>query len=294
MSGAREECIAILARCEAGELSPPVALMQMLIAAEDDGLVTEVALGDTSGAAREVAVLLDRNARGCARVAAMLRSDMDRPPVNASVEEGIAFCKRLFDWSVTESEEASVALYSLGSPELLAEATREIVDVLDAWGVLGPERRVLDLGCGIGRMEEALAGKALHITGIDVSEKMIDAARRRTAHLQNVTLSTCSGKDLAAHPDHTFDLVLAVDSFPYLVQSGDALVDAHFGEARRVLAPGGDFVILNFSYRDDLARDAADVAQLAEKHGFGVVTSGTAPLRLWNAPAFRMRRRPRA
>ena len=278
---------AIAARCARGEISPAIALMEMLIASED--LARVRAAVSASGDASLVALLVAHEA-GAARVATMLRSDVDVPPRGGSVEDGIAFCKHLFDWSVRQSEEASVALYSLGSPAILQAATAEIVQLLDAWGLLGAHRRALDVGCGIGRMEVALASHLGRIDAIDVSAGMIEAARRRCAGLDNVHLAVVSGLDLAAFADGAFDLVLAVDTFPYLVQSGMPLVATHMAEAARVLAPRGDLLVLNFSYRDDAARDAADVAALSHAAGMEVVSSGTRPLALWNGVAFHLRR----
>ena len=45
----------------------------------------------------------------------------------------------------------SVALYSLADPRLLAEATQEMVGLIVGLDLLKPERRVLEIGCGIGR-----------------------------------------------------------------------------------------------------------------------------------------------
>jgi ubiquinone/menaquinone biosynthesis C-methylase UbiE len=283
-------CRRVLDALEEGRCSPPVALMQLLIEAEDEALVERVVREAAMRSEKAAALLplVEQNASGCARIAAMLRADVDVPPQQATIEEGVAFCQRLFDWSVQQSEEASVALYSLGNPTLLDEATREIVDLLRDWGVLGPTRDALDIGCGIGRMEVALSPLIRQIHGIDVSSRMIDVARRRCAARSNVTFATCSGLDLGELSTASFDLVLAIDSFPYLVQSGEALAAAHFAEVARVLRCGADFVILGFSYRDDPARDRADVASLARTHGFRVEVAGTTPFALWNAMAFRM------
>ncbi|MDP9150053.1 MAG: methyltransferase domain-containing protein [Myxococcota bacterium] len=287
-------CEAVLLRFERGELSAPVALMQLLIATEDAAHVESFvrARAAASAQAMEIVELMARNSGGCERVAAMLRSDVDSPPRGASVAEGVAFCRQLFDWSVQQSEEASVALYSLGSPELLAVGTTEIVDLLESWGSLGQRKRALDIGCGIGRLESALSPRLKEIHGIDVSEKMVAVARRRCAGLSNTTFATCSGLDLAGIDEGRYDLVLAVDSFPYLVQSGIALVERHFREVARVLGPAGELIILNFSYRDDAARDRLEVGALARAHGFAVQTNGTSPLSFWDAMAFHLTRAP--
>jgi cyclopropane fatty-acyl-phospholipid synthase-like methyltransferase len=281
---------AIVDRCELGSISPPIALMELLIEAEDESRVAAVlASSPSSSGAKAILALLEANVEGCSRVAAMLASGVDRPPTNATVEEGVAFCKHLFDWSVRQSEEASVALYSLGNPALLRAATQEIVDVLEAWGSVGRGKRALDIGCGIGRMEEALAYKLGEIDAIDVSNEMIAVARRRCAAFDNVRLSTCSGLDLRAFADDAFHLIFAIDSFPYLAQSGMALVDTHFAEVARLLRRDGEFIVLNFSYRDDSFADRRDVATLASAHGFAVLVDGDTPFSLWNGVAFRMR-----
>ena len=279
-----DACAEILARYGAGTISSATALMEMLIACED---VDEVSKIVSAANLPPLAALLRENQAGCARIAAMLASGVDSPEPARSEEEGVAFCKRLFDWSVQQSEEASVALYSLGSPEILARATSEIVELLATWRVIDAERAVLQIGCGIGRLECALAPRVKEAHGIDVSPKMIEAAERRCRGLANVTLAVCSGYDLSAFPDARFDLVYAVDSFPYLVQSGMDLVRRHFHEAARVLRPRGDFVILNFSYRGDDV-DRADVERLAAESGFDVRVSGALPFALWQGVAFHL------
>jgi ubiquinone/menaquinone biosynthesis C-methylase UbiE len=50
------------------------------------------------------------------------------------------------------------------------------------------ERRILDIGTGTGRVAAMLAGGGAHVTAIDTSERMLDAARRRaSAQLVDVT-----------------------------------------------------------------------------------------------------------
>src|SRR5205085_11138264 len=105
---------------------------------------------------------------------------------------------------------ASVALYSLGSPKLLDAATEEIVACMRAWSLLGPDRVVLEIGCGIGRLLERLANDARLVIGVDISRGMLAAAQDRCAGLPNVALVQGSGRDLAAFSGSGFDLVYAV------------------------------------------------------------------------------------
>jgi cyclopropane fatty-acyl-phospholipid synthase-like methyltransferase len=297
----------ILVRCLNGTISPSVALMQLLIHTEDAvavrGVVDEVTRraaflsrsGDNLLRDRvdDLTQLVVENADGCARIAEMLRSNMDSPEPAPTVEEGIAFCERLFDWSVQQSEEASVALYSLGNPDLLERATREIIVQLERWGILSLEKTLLDIGCGIGRLEIELAPRVKAVHGIDVSNQMINAALRRCAPLPNVHLIKGTGRDLGEYQDGEFDAAIAVDTFPYINQAGTALVDRYFSEVARVLKPGGDFVILNFSYWTDDAADIRAVSRLATKYSFDQVTVGERPLVLWDGLAFHLRKRVR-
>ena len=269
-----------------GAVSGPVALMRMLIASENVDRVAAAASPHP-----ELAALLAEHRQGCARIAGMLQSGVDSPAPAASVEEGIAFATRLFDWSVEQNEESSVALYSLGSPEVLDAATAEVVERMDRWGLLGADRRLLQIGCGIGRLERALCGHVAEAHGVDVSARMIAAARRRCAGLDGVFFHHTDGRDLRRFADASFDVVYAVDSFPYLVQAGMALLDAHFLESARVLAPGGALAIFQLSYRDDRAADVADVARLAAAHGLEVEVEAAAPFRIWDAPGWLLRRR---
>jgi predicted TPR repeat methyltransferase len=216
----------------------------------------------------------------------LLRAEPAHHAGSASPEQTLAYYQQLFDGLVSHSEELSVALYSLGSPEILAAATSEIVALLDGRGLLNKYTRVLDLGCGIGRMELALSERVANIDAIDLSTKMVEVATRRCAALPNVHVALTSGRDLSGFAHASKDLVLAVDSFPYVVQAGAALVDTMLREAARVLSPTGHFVALNFSYRDDLARDRAEAAELARRHGFVLEVCGERPFRLWNGSLF--------
>ncbi len=294
-----------LKRCLSGTMSPAVALMQLLISTEDASHVRAMVDEVTERAALlsratdsllrdrvdELTQLVVENEPGCEKIAEMLRSNVDSPEPARSVEEGIQFCERLFDWSVQQSEEASVALYSLGNAQILERATREVIAQLELWNIISQKRVVLDIGCGIGRIASELAPRVQEIHGIDVSSRMIEAALRRCAPLDNVRLMKGSGRDLHEFGDASFDAALAVDTFPYLHQSGAGLVARHFAEARRVLRPGGDFVILNYSYRGDDDADIAEVRSLAAEHGFDVLVCGERPFGVWDGLAFHLRAR---
>jgi SAM-dependent methyltransferase len=279
------------------EISPLIALSRLLLALGGAGETQELMAGvarrwgrPLDPRLREIASLLNDHREGCERVAVMLREHPDPMTMSGPPEEVVATFRRFFDRSVSRNEEASVAAYSLGDSGVLGRVTDEVVARFEEWGLLGPGRSTLEIGCGIGRMQAAFAPRVGEAHGIDISPKMIAAARRRCAGLANVFLAVTSGRDLADFPAERFDLVYAVDSFPYVHQAGPEVVETHFHEAARVLKPGGEFVILHFSYRDSTERDRAEVRKLSRAAGFTVTMNGAQPFKLWDGVAFRCRK----
>jgi SAM-dependent methyltransferase len=290
-----ELTVDVLRRCSEGEISPAVAAVRLLAAHGDLERLRSVLAGaagrrpDIRAGLARVRSLLEANPKGGALVLEMLQEERALARHEVAADE-VERCRRLFDRLVGESPEASVALYSLGDPRRLDAATREVVCLLEGLAVLGPERHVLEIGCGIGRFQQALAGRVAAITGIDIAPRMIEAAGRRCAGLPNVRLIETSGRDLSGFAAGSFDAVLAIDAMPYVQRAGMALLAAHFEEAARVLRGGGDFVILNLSYRGDLEVDRRDVRRLALAAGLDVLRNGTLDLRLWDGATFHLRK----
>lgn len=291
------EVAGLIARFTSGQLSAQMTLMYWLkLGWTVDQIEAELATPRAQSFEDEVQhpialqELLERHRDGCKRIAAMVASGMDSDSPARTVDEGIAFCRRLFDWSSRQSSEASVALYSLGSPKLLAAATEEIVRWLRDNGVLRADFDALEIGCGIGRFEEALAPLLRTVTGIDLSPEMVHRAQGRCRGLANVSVQLCDGRDLAQFGDGSFDLVLAVDSFPYLFQSGRSLLARHFEEAKRVLRPGGALAVFELSYGRSPDADRADFTALAEASSLQVIVGGVQPFHAWDGIAFLARR----
>jgi len=278
-----------LARYLSGEASGEITLMHFALQFGDAGLLGSL-LATLAGMApgrKELADLLslaETNRNDLAQVTALAEDGL----VNILPNEGdaVTAIREQFDRAVAIAPEASVALYSLGSANILDRATSEIATCLVHWGLLRPDATVLDIGCGIGRIERALAPMVGTITAIDVSPGMIEEARRRCRDLANVAFEQCGGCDLAGFRDRSFDLVLAVDSFPYLFAAGPEIVARHLRDAARVLRPGGAVVILNLSYRGDEEADRRDLERLAGINGFTIRRAGTRDFTLWDGLTF--------
>ena len=273
-----------VADCVAGRISPEVAVARLLLGGADTAAILALPGEEPAVAAiRKLAAArpaaLDALA---AEVAATSAAHDASGPTPAA---GVARIAAFFDRAVAHSPEASVALYSLGDPAILAAATAEIVDWLEAEGLLRAGSDVLDLGCGIGRVSAALAPRCRSVLGLDVSAGMVEEARRRLAAVGNVEIRQTGGEDLDALAPASLDLALAIDSFPYVVQTGAATALAHVRGAARALRPGGALCILNFSYRGDDAADAADASAWAEACGLRLASAMERPFRLWDGSA---------
>lgn len=289
MAGA-DRLASVLAACLAENLPANVALMRLLGEAESLA-EAEDALFDAGGDERLGAMrdLLRRHPGAFAAVRVVLgAADHGRP--GGSPAEAVAHWGAVFDRLAGQDPETSVALYGLGSPELFARATDEVVAWLAGAGLLGPDRDAVEIGCGIGRFIRALAERCRSVTGLDVSAGMIAEARLRCAGLGNATLLRTDGTDLSAVPDRSADLVLAADVFPYLVAAGGGLAERHVAEAVRVLRSGGSLAILNYSYRGDAARDLSDIAAAAREAGFEPPSDEGRPFALWDAASFLLRK----
>jgi SAM-dependent methyltransferase len=279
-----------------GEISGEILLMHFALQICGNAAVISIVerLAAASPDRHELAQLVTfaaANADCLSQITALKQSRLVDLPTDSY--DGVAAIRAQFDKAVRIAPEASVALYSLGSPEILDRASDEIVTRLGEWGLLRPDLAVLDIGCGIGRIERALAPHVATITAIDLSPGMIDEARRRCRGLANVSFAPCTGRDLAGFRDESFDLVLAVDSFPYLFAADPAVAAQHVQDAARVLRPGGMLAILNFTYRGDEETDRKEIARLAAANGFAVRRAGTREFKLWDGLTFLLALPPR-
>lgn len=97
---------------------------------------------------------------------------------------------------------------------------------------------VCDLCCGQGIVAREFAKRGAHVTGIDISERLLEIARRyEEAESLGVVYKRGDGQFLADVEDAAFDGVvccLALMDIPDL--------DAALREVRRILRPGGRFV----------------------------------------------------
>lgn len=145
------------------------------------------------------------------------------------------------DWDRRARENAPfyVCTTAADSPEsFAASGERDLAEkVLDGLDV-SPRWRVLEIGCGVGRLLAPLSARVARVVGVDISEEMLRRARERCASLPNVEVKQTDGRlDFLA--DGAFDFVFSHIVFQHLPRK--AYAEHYFREAFRVLAPGGIF-----------------------------------------------------
>lgn len=129
---------------------------------------------------------------------------------------------------------------SWASPEYTPEELLKIDRMLSA-AAIREGMRVLEPGCGTGRLTEILAdrvGTKGHVTAMDISPAMVAAARKRLQERPNVTLSCSRLEDLVL--DREFDLVVCHQVFPHFEDKAAAL--QHMTSS---LKPAGRLVIFH-------------------------------------------------
>lgn len=140
--------------------------------------------------------------------------------------------------------------YATYLPDTSAEAPLDLAMVaafVEAVGT-GPRSRVLDAGCGAGRMTKHLADLGCEVEGLDLSPGMVKQARRHHPELGFVVGSLM---DLP-YPGSTFAGVLLWYS---TIHTPPAQCRQVFTEVARVLQPGGH-VLVGFQAGDGV-RDVA-------------------------------------
>ena len=132
-----------------------------------------------------------------------------------------------FDWN--QSYTGEVTDFAEADPELL-----KIIDGL-------PPGRALDVGCGAGGLVVALARRGWTVTGIDLAEKAVEAARK-VVQMQGVAAELQVADATAWTPAGPYDLITSSFALPR-TRTGRA---ALFSMIRGALAPGGTVLLKDF------------------------------------------------
>lgn len=109
-------------------------------------------------------------------------------------------------------------------------------------GLIGLIRnqRIVDLGCGNGRLAILLAKAGNAVTGVDSSEEQIRLARENAALVHAVPEFRIAPMEETGLPASAFDAVILSQSLHHAAKPKEALAESH-----RLLVPGGRILILD-------------------------------------------------
>lgn len=140
------------------------------------------------------------------------------------------------DDAVRDAYDAVAEDYARLIPDTRVEAAIDLAMVDAFVSAVGPGARVLDAGCGAGRMSRYLADRHVGVEGLDLSPGMVAVAAGLHPDL-SFTVGSLS--DLP-YDDNTFDGVLLWYSTIHTVRAGQAGL---YREASRVVKPGGHLLV---------------------------------------------------
>jgi ubiquinone/menaquinone biosynthesis C-methylase UbiE len=171
------------------------------------------------------------------------------------------------DWSDDE-------FFQSGESTVAGEILTDMINICQ--GIHPQQMKVLEIGCGAGRVTRALARLFGQVHAVDVSAEMIEQARRNLAGLPNVHLYVNNGMDLSPLPAIEFDFAFSSIVFQHIPSY--EVIESYVREVHRLLRPGALFKFqvqgglneapppddtwLGVSYTDEQA------AALAERCGF--------------------------
>ncbi len=143
-----------------------------------------------------------------------------------------------FHYIASSQEEWRVEEFLVSGEESVQEAILDDLEII-CQGREPKQMRVLEIGCGAGRMTRALARVFGEVHGVDVSGEMIAQARQLLSGCENVHLYQNNGTDLSGLGDIRFDFAFSFIVFQHVPDK--AIIENYVHEVYRLLRPGGLF-----------------------------------------------------
>ena len=133
-------------------------------------------------------------------------------------------------------EAAMAAVDGSSNEEVLRHTGRWSADQVAAALDISGRDRVLELGCGVGRIGRELAPRCAHWTGVDIAQNMIEHARRRLGELDNTSFHALERSSLDMLPGNSIDKAYSIAVFCHMDKEDLYL---YLQDLFRVVKPGG-------------------------------------------------------
>jgi ubiquinone/menaquinone biosynthesis C-methylase UbiE len=112
-------------------------------------------------------------------------------------------------------------------------------------------KKILDYGCGTGNFSRLLHQMGAQVTGVDISEGMIDVAKKTSS--PGISYNTICSGDLSLFGGQSFDHV--VSNFVLCAIPSRQMILKIFSEIYRVLRDDGTFILVNSNWEESNGRE---------------------------------------
>lgn len=114
---------------------------------------------------------------------------------------------------------------------------KNILDILEELEFSYQKNKVLDFGCGVGRLTRELSKKFGKCYGVDISETMIELAKYHNKEYSNCEFIVNDKEDLKVFKDNFFDFIYTNIVLQHIPDA--MLIKSYLEEFLRILNPGG-------------------------------------------------------
>ncbi len=180
------------------------------------------------------------------------------------MSQDFATYKAFWDHQARDRLNAMLAVDGSGDDDVLLSTGQYTADQVVAALDLQPDDRVLELGCGVGRIGTELAKRVGHWHGVDISEKMIEVAGDRLQGFDNAAVDVLERTRLDPAADESLDKAYSVAVFIHMDKEDLFL---YLEDLYRTLKPGGRiyFDTWNISHPVGFKRFAYEVGRFRDQ-----------------------------
>lgn len=129
------------------------------------------------------------------------------------------------------------AFFATGEETVAGEILTDMINICQ--GRDPKQMRVIEIGCGAGRITRALANLFGEVHAVDVSGEMVAQARRALAAHPNARIYQNNGMDLSVIPEGDYDFAFSMIVFQHIPSR--EVIENYVREVSRLLRPGALF-----------------------------------------------------
>jgi len=167
--------------------------------------------------------------------------------------------------------------FASGERALAEQISNDMINICQ--GRDPKQMKVIEIGCGAGRITRALSSQFGEVHGVDVSGEMVAQASRALGDRPNAHVYQNNGKDLSVLPPGPYDFAFSMIVFQHIPSR--EVIYSYVREIHRLLRPGALF---KFQVQGD-----ATIETLPDDTWLGVPFSDADAIRMAEACGFEPR-----